>query len=78
MMSWQKWNAVKARRTSFEADRDLGLGSVDDAAAAVGDSLVTECALVRRLGVVMGESKGDLVGSQRGVLGYFDVFVGEE
>ena len=50
---------MKARRTSFEADRDLGLSSVSDAAAAVGDSLVTECALVRSLGIVMGESEGD-------------------
>ena len=60
-MSWQSWNAVKARRTSFEADRDLGLSSVDDDdAAAVGDSLVTDCARVSSLGVVMGESEGDL------------------
>ena len=52
---------MKARWTSFESDRDLGLSSVDDDdAAAVGDSLVTECALVRSLGVVMGESEGDL------------------
>ena len=52
---------MKARQTSFEAGHDLGLGSVvDDDAAAVGDSLVTECALVRSLGVVMGESEGDL------------------
>ena len=52
---------MKARRTSFEADRDLGLSSVDDDdAAAVGDSLVTDCARVRSLGVVMGESEGDL------------------
>ena len=72
---------MKARRISFEADRDLGLSSVDDGdAAAVGDSLVTDCARVRSLGVVMGESEGDFgkVGSQRGVLGYLDVFVGEE
>ncbi len=41
---------MKARRTSFEADRDLGLSSVDDGdAAAVGDSLVTDCARVRSL-----------------------------
>ena len=52
---------MKARRTSFEADRDLGLDSVvDDDDAVVGDSLVTECALVRSLGVVMGESEVDL------------------
>ena len=52
---------MKARRTSFEADRDRGLSSVDDDdAAAVGDSLVTDCARVRSLGVVMGESEGDL------------------
>ena len=52
---------MKARRTSFEADRDHGLSSVDDDdAAAVGDSLVTDCARVRSLGVVMGESEGDL------------------
>ena len=52
---------MKARRTSFEADRDLGLSSIDDDdAVAVGDSLVTDCALVRSLGVVMGESEGDL------------------
>ena len=50
---------MKARRTSFEADRDLGLGSVDDD-EAVADSLVTECTLVRSLGVGMGESEGDL------------------
>ena len=50
---------MKARRTSFEADRDLGLSSVDDD-DAVGDSLVTDCARVRSLGVVMGESEGDL------------------
>ena len=56
---------MKARWTSFEADRDLGLCSVDDAAAAVGDSLVTECALVKSLGVVMGESEGDLGESGR-------------
>ena len=54
---------MKARRTSFEADRDLGLSSVDDDDdddAAVGDSLVTDCARVRSLGVVMGESEGYL------------------
>ncbi len=57
---------MKARRTSFEADRDLGLSSVDDGdAAAVGDSLVTDCARVRSLGVVMGESEGDLGQKQR-------------
>ncbi len=73
---------MKARRISFEADRDLGLSSVDDGdAAAVGDSLVTDCARVRSLGVGMGcRVKVILgkVGSQRGVLGYLDVFVGEE
>ena len=53
---------MKAHRTSFEVDRDLCFGSVDDddADAAVGDSLVSECARVSSLGVVMGESKGDL------------------
>ena len=72
---------MKARRTSFEADRDLGLTSVDDGdAAAVGDSLVTDCARVRSLGLRWVRVKVFLgkVGSQRGVLGYFDVFVGEE
>ena len=38
----------------------LGLSSVDDGdAAAVGDSLVTDCARVRSLGVLIGESEGD-------------------
>ena len=32
----------------------------DDAVAAVHDSLVTKCARVSSLGVVMGESEGDL------------------
>ena len=71
---------MKARRTLFEAVRDLCFGFVDDDDDddAVGDSLVTDYARVRSLGVVMGESEGDLgkVGSQRGVLGYFEVFVG--
>ena len=64
---------MKARRTSFEADRDLGLSSVGDDAAAVGDSLVTECALVRSLGVVMGESEGDFgeSGKSEGCAGVF-------
>ena len=53
---------MKARRTSFEADRDFCLSSVDDDDEddAVGDSLVTDFARVRSLGVVMGESEGDL------------------
>ena len=78
-MSLQKWNAVKARRISFEADRDLGLSSVDDGdAAAVGDSLVTDCARVRSLGVVMGESEGDFgeSGKSERCAGVFGCFCG--
>ena len=53
---------MKARRTSFEADRDLCFCSVDDddVAASVGDSLVTECDRASNLAVLMGNSEGNL------------------
>ena len=70
---------MKARRTSFEADRDLGLSSVDDGdAAAVGGSLVTDCARVRSLGVLIGESEGDFgeSGKSERCAGVFGCFCG--
>ena len=77
-MSSQNWKAVSARWTSMEADRDCCFCPVDDDAAAVGDSLVTEWEHRSIFGVVIGEGEGDLVGSQRGVLECFVFFMGEE
>ena len=52
------------RRASFEADSDLGFWCVDGdddvAASSVGDSLVNECELTSCLGVLIGDSEGDL------------------
>ena len=43
-------------------------------------SLVTDCARVRSLGVLIGESEGDFgeSGKSERCAGYLDVFVGEE